>query len=104
MYAVINTTQKTLHATGLDKEALETDIAQLKAISNDEFVLYTPVGNATIETLELLYGLTVNLLKVGKVDPLFITLDITDLLGETKQITARQVVNDARFWLDSQHD
>ena len=63
--------------------------------------VYGPVVEKTPEQLELLYALTLELLKVGKVNPLFIKMTRVGLLGDETEITALQVINDARAWIDA---
>lgn len=63
--------------------------------------VFTQAIDKTPEQLELLYGLTLELLKVGKINPLFIKLTKIDLLGNETEITALQVINDARAWIDT---
>ena len=65
------------------------------------YQLFSPASDKTPEQLELLYGLTLELLKVGKINPLFIKLTKIDLLGAETEITALQVINDARAWIDA---
>ena len=38
---------------------------------------------------------------MGKVNPLFIKVEKTNLLGETEEFTARQIINDARAYMDT---
>ena len=71
------------------------------AAAGDSHKVYGPVVEKTAEQLELLYGLTLELLKVGKINPLFIKLTKIDLLGTETEITALQVINDARAWIDT---
>lgn len=101
MYVVLNTTNNTLYATGLDKEALEKEIVEMKRVTGDDFQLFSPASDKVPEQLELLYALTIQLLTVGKVNPLFIKLELVNLLGEVREVTARQIVNDARAYLDA---
>lgn len=98
MYIIANATV----ASRFDKEEAEAEVAKLNRDNpGSEYKLYVPVVAKTPEKLELLYGLTLQLLKVGKINPLNITLEIINLLGEVETITARQVINDARAWIDT---
>ena len=94
MYVVVNTATSTQH---MDKEDAERVAAEL----GPDFAVYSPASDKTPLQLELLYALTVQLLTVGKINPLFITVELTNLLGETTEYTARQIVNDARAWIDA---
>lgn len=102
MYALLNTTNQHLVDTGTDKEELQDSLDRLKALHpENDYQLFSPASDKTPEQLELLYGLTLELLKVGKINPLFIKLTKIDLLGAETEITALQVINDARAWIDA---
>ena len=92
MYILVDPSQAKLFA---DKEEAAAEAARLG------LTVYSPASNKVPEQLELLYALTIQLLKVGKVNPLYINVKLTDLLGQTREITARQIVNDARAYLDA---
>ena len=98
MYVVVDTTQQTTYA---DKAEAEAALAAMEREFGPGYVLYSPASDKTPLQLELLYALTVQLLTVGKVNPLYITVELTNLLGETTEYTARKIVNDARAWIDA---
>jgi hypothetical protein len=75
--------------------------ALAETLGADAHKVFTEAVEKTPEQLELLYGLTLELLKVGKINPLFIKLTKIDLLGNETEITALQVINDARAWIDT---
>jgi len=84
-------------ASRYDKDEALAEVAKL----GPNYKLYVPAVENAPEKLELLYGLTLQLLKVGKVNPLFIEVEKTNLLGETEKLTARQIINDARAYMDT---
>ncbi len=84
-------------ASRYDKDEALAEVAKL----GPNYKLYVPAVENAPEKLELLYGLTLQLLKVGKVNPLFIKVEKTNLLGETEELTARQIINDARAYMDT---
>lgn len=84
-------------ASRFDKDEALAEVAKL----GPNYKLYVPAVENAPEKLELLYGLTLQLLKVGKVNPLFIKVEKTNLLGETEELTARQIINDARAYMDT---
>jgi len=84
-------------ASRYDKDEALAEVAKL----GPNYKLYVPAVENAPEKLELLYGLTLQLLKVGKVNPLFIKVEKTNLLGETEKLTARQIINDARAYMDT---
>lgn len=94
MYIVLDPLEHQVH---LDKEVADKAAA---ALGNSHKV-FSPASDKTPEQLELLYGLTLELLKVGKINPLFIKLTRIGLLGDETEITALQVINDARAWIDA---
>ena len=97
MYALLNTTDQLLVDSGLDKETLTAVRDELRTRNpENQYEVFTQAIEKTPEQLELLYGLTLELLKVGKINPLFIKLTKIDLLGNETEITALQVINDAR--------
>lgn len=102
MYALLNITDQHVVDTGTDKEELQDSLDRLKTLHPEtDYQLFSPASDKTPEQLELLYGLTLELLKVGKINPLFIKLTKIDLLGTETEITALQVINDARAWIDT---
>jgi len=84
-------------ASRYDKDEALAEVAKL----GPNYKLYVPAVENAPEKLELLYGLTLQLLKVGKVNPLFIKVEKTNLLGDTEELTARQIINDARAYMDT---
>lgn len=98
MYIVVDTTQQPTYA---DKAEAEAARLAMEREFGPGYAIYSPASDKTPQQLELLYALTLQLLKVGKVNPLFIKVELTDLLGETTEITARQIINDARNWIDA---
>ncbi len=84
-------------ASRYDKDEALAEVAKL----GPNYKLYVPAVENAPEKLELLYGLTLQLLKAGKVNPLFIKVEKTNLLGETEELTARQIINDARAYMDT---
>lgn len=98
MYAIIDTRAASLYA---DKEEAEQARLSYEREFGPGWQLFSPASDKTPEQLELLYGLTLELLKVGKINPLFIKLTRIGLLGEETEITALQVINDARAWIDA---
>lgn len=102
MYALLNITDQLLVDSGLDKETLTAVRDELRTRNpENQYEVFTQAIEKTPEQLELLYGLTLELLKVGKINPLFIKLTKIDLLGTETEITALQVINDARAWIDT---
>lgn len=98
MYALIDTTKQHLYS---DKEEAQASLTAHEREFGPGFALYGPVVEKTPDQLELLYGLTLQLLKTGKINPVNIRLNITDLLGQETEITALKVINDARAWIDT---
>lgn len=89
-------------ASRFDKEEALAEVAKLNRDKpGSDYKLYVPAVDNAPEKLELLYGLTIQLLKVGKVNPIFIKIEKTNLLGETEEFTARQIINDARAYMDT---
>lgn len=89
-------------ASRFDKDEALAEVAKLnQSDPNGNYKLYVPAVENAPEKLELLYGLTLQLLKVGKVNPLFIKVEKTNLLGDTEEFTARQIINDARAVMDT---
>ena len=84
-------------ASRYDKDEALAEVAKL----GPNYKLYVPAVENAPEKLELLYGLTLKLLQVGKVNPLFIKVEKTNLLGDTEEFTARQIINDARAYMDT---
>jgi hypothetical protein len=102
MYTLLNITDQLLVDSGLDKETLTAVRDELRTRNpENQYEVFTQAIEKTPEQLELLYGLTLELLKVGKINPLFIKLTKIDLLGTETEITALQVINDARAWIDT---
>ena len=93
MYIIADSTT----ASRYDKDEALAEVAKL----GPNYKLYVPAVENAPEKLELLYGLTLQLLKVGKVNPLFIKVEKTNLLGDTEEFTARQIINDARAYMDT---
>ena len=98
MYIIVDTTQQTTYT---DKEEAQRALKDFETHFGPGYQLYSPASDKVPEQLELLYALTVQLLTVGKVNPLFIKLELVNLLGEVREVTARQIVNDARAYLDA---
>lgn len=94
MYIIANPKQALVFT---DKEEAVAEAAK----TGPDFKVYSPASDKVPEQLELLYALTIQLLTVGKVNPLFIKLELVNLLGEVREVTARQIVNDARAYLDA---
>lgn len=89
-------------ASRFDKDEALAEVAKLnQSDPNGNYKLYVPAVENAPEKLELLYGLTLKLLQVGKVNPLFIKVEKTNLLGDTEEFTARQIINDARAYMDT---
>lgn len=98
MYVIVDTNNQHQYA---DKEEALTAITAMEREFGHGYKLFSPASDKTPEQLELLYGLTLELLKVGKINPLFIKLTRIGLLGDETEITALQVINDARAWIDA---
>lgn len=98
MYAIVDTAAPDLFAL---KDEAQAHADAKNAETPGRFTVYGPTSDNAPIKIELLYALVVQLLKVGKVNPMFITVEMTNLLGEVESISARQIVNDARAWIDS---
>ena len=105
MYLLIHNQTTVVGEPYTDKDAAFDARDALRAIASadDHYEVHCPAlaPDATSESLELLYSLAIQLLKVGKVDPLHISVELTNLIGDTRTLTARQIVNDARIWIDN---
>ena len=101
MYTIVDTKQATQYT---DKEEAQAALTAMEREFGPGYQLYGPVVEKTPEQLELLYALTLELLKIGKINPIFIKLTKIDLLGNETEITALQVINDARAWIDTHVD
>ena len=102
MYALLNTTLNHIVDTGTDKEELQDSLNRLKELNpQSNYQLFSPASDKTPLQLELLYSLVLELLKTGKVNPVFIKMTMTNLLGEEVEMTALQIINDARAWIDA---
>lgn len=94
MYIIVDTTAFSAYN---NKEEAQ----RVAAEKGPDYAVYSPASDKTPLQLELLYSLALELLQVGKVNPLFIKLEMTNLLGEVTELTARQIINDARNWIDA---
>lgn len=105
MYALLNLTDQHVVDTGTDKEELQDSLNRLKELNpQSNYQLFSPASDKTPLQLELLYSLVLELLKTGKVNPVFIKMTMTNLLGEEVEMTALQIINDARAWIDAHVD
>lgn len=98
MYVIVDTNSSHQYS---DKEEAQQALIAMEREFGPGYQLFSPASDKTPEQLELLYGLTLELLKVGKINPLFIKLTRIGLLGDETEITALQVINDARAWIDA---
>lgn len=98
MYVIVDTKQQHQFA---DKEEAQAALTAMEREFGPGYQLFSPASDKTPLQLELLYSLVLELLKTGKVNPVFIKMTMTNLLGEEVEMTALQIINDARAWIDA---
>lgn len=94
MYVIVDTLD---YRVFTDKEEAQALAKEMGA----PYRVFSPASDKTPLQLELLYSLVLELLKTGKVNPVFIKMTMTNLLGEEVEMTALQIINDARAWIDA---
>lgn len=98
MYVIVDTLQQHQYA---DKEEAQAALTAMEREFGPGYRLFSTASDKTPLQLELLYSLVLELLKTGKVNPVFIKMTMTNLLGEEVEMTALQIINDARAWIDA---
>lgn len=98
MYMLVNA--ETANATPSRDDADEK-LANIKQIDPaTDWKLFSPVSESTPQSLERLYALTDYLLRVSKVDPTKLQMNLTNMVGDETTFTAMKVMIDARIQLD----
>lgn len=100
MYYVIDTNSLMCVAVKEDAFVLREDLRRDNPDADWQVVTETAPSDAE-NALERLYALAHQLLTVSKINPLYLEMKLTNLLGEETTFTAMQIMNEARRALDA---